>query len=439
MPDRESQAAQTGAVAVAALVFVVGGLAWVFHLVQQGPTHPDSRPQQTPPASQPTTLPPSPLAIAPGPWPTPEQLLGRGPAPPLSLPLRVNQAIDRALANLRPGSFYPKAYQNWLGLQGLTLLECDVPRDDPGVRLIADLVRSQRDLDRTYELSLAILFLDRLGDPNDEGLIRTFARRLLEGQNRSGLWGYYGPNWSGDNSCTQFAVLGLWVAQRHGVSVSKALRLAAQHFRESQQDDGSWTYAGPSGSKHSMTCAGLFCLAAERGASPGYVRNSSPREATVVSDPAITRGFRFLAKACDGIAKGDAIDAPSRMYFLWSLERVAAICGLEKIGSREWYPWTVELVLQKEEEYGGFRDELPGPVIGTCFALLVLRRSNLTPDLLVRVPGTTQPLVQEPSLRVPTSQPDLRIKPGADRIAVPPAERVPDPPNRLNRTDQKKD
>jgi hypothetical protein len=329
------------------------------------------------------------------------------------LSLRVNRAIDRGLTYLREGWSHPMEYQNYLGLLGLTLLECDVPRDDPAVRRIAELVRAQRHLDRTYELSLAILFLDRLGDPNDEGLIRTFARRLRDGHSDSGDWAYPCPSTqvtvsggirvsrtvAGDNSNTQFAVLGLWVAQRHGVDVGPALREAARHFRKSQRADGSWTYNMiASFHKHSMTCAGLFCLAAERGASPGYTRNIRPRGPTVVDDPAITRGFRFLGKAFDSIANGGTIDSWSRLYFLWSLERVAAIYGLEKIGGQEWYPWTADLLVRTQQDNGSWQDGGPGPV-GTCFALLILRRSNLTPDLLVEVPNTTQP---EKPVGVPT-------------------------------------
>ena len=45
-------------------------------------------------------------------------------------------------------------------------------------------------LEATYELGLAILFLDRLGDPKDEPLIRTMALRLMVGQSASGGWTY---------------------------------------------------------------------------------------------------------------------------------------------------------------------------------------------------------------------------------------------------------
>jgi hypothetical protein len=404
----------------------------------------------------------------------------------LPLSLRVNQAIDRGVAHLRRYWCHPKEYQNYLGLLGLTLLECGVPRTDPAVGRIADLVRSQqRNLDATYELSQAILFLDRLGDPNDEGIIRTFAQRLLEGQSDSGAWGHtcgwrparasgYPPaggnlpplpknfetqpgllgvwaakryatvvtalgGWQAlhsDNCNTQFAVMGLWVAQRHGVSVGKALRLTAQHFRKSQGDDGSWAYTPNTlWHKQSMTCAGLFCLGAELRASPGYVRTSHPRATLLVDDPTITRGLHFLGKSFDAQTKGDAFEAfGGRLYFLWSLERVAAIYGLETIGSQEWYPWTAELLVGLQQGNGSWW-EGPGPV-PTCFALLILQRSNLTPDLLVGVPGMTQPRkpigVSRPypvlgpsSPGVPALGPELPTKPGADTPGKPPASRVP--------------
>jgi hypothetical protein len=239
--------------------------------------------------------------------------------------------------------------------------------------------------------------------------------------------------------------------------VDKALRLNAQYFRKAQGDDGSWTYQpNTEWHKNSMTCAGLFCLAADVSASPGYVTSSHRRATLLVDDLTVTRGLRFLGKSFDAIANGGAIDRDGgpldyfggRLYFLWSLERVAAVYGLETIGSQEWYPWTAEQLVHSQQGNGSWW-EGPGPV-PTCFALLILRRSNLIPDVLVYVPGITQlkmpvgdsrrPLVEEPPSRV--ANPDLgpmRTKPGADISAQPPASRVPAPPNLLHRTDKKND
>ncbi len=79
-------------------------------------------------------------------------------------------------------------------LGGLTLLECKVAPDDPSVQRAAAFVRSQAvRLNHTYELSLAVLFLDRLGDPRDRGLIQGMALRLLAGQTDTGGWSYTCP------------------------------------------------------------------------------------------------------------------------------------------------------------------------------------------------------------------------------------------------------
>ncbi|WP_171474619.1 hypothetical protein [Frigoriglobus tundricola] len=67
-----------------------------------------------------------------------------------------------------------------------------------------------------------------------------------------------------DNSNTQFGILGVWTARKHGVAVEHALDLIEKRFLASQGTSGGWPYrgpaAGPDGSP-SMTCAGLIGLA----------------------------------------------------------------------------------------------------------------------------------------------------------------------------------
>src|SRR5207253_1493547 len=43
-----------------------------------------------------------------------------------------------------------------------------------------------------------------------------------------------------DNSNTQFALLGVWAAGRHGVPMERTLALLVKRFRKSQNEDGSW-------------------------------------------------------------------------------------------------------------------------------------------------------------------------------------------------------
>jgi hypothetical protein len=125
---------------------------------------------------------------------------------------KVDRAIDKAVTFLKrtqtkagdwtqpPKS---KEHQHPLGataLPALALLEAGVPANDPAVQRTAEWMRPHLSkLDRTYELSLALLLLDRLGNPQDKAAIRSLALRLIAGQCRTGGWGYRCPTLSPQN------------------------------------------------------------------------------------------------------------------------------------------------------------------------------------------------------------------------------------------------
>jgi hypothetical protein len=275
-------------------------------------------------------------------------------APAVAAPTRdeaIQKAVDRGVAYLKaaqnadgtwPFSGHRSAEPNHpvgvSALVGLALLECDVPVDDPVIENAASVVRAQvRGLSDTYDLALAVLFLDRLANPNDHELIESIAQCLLAGQSGGGGWGYTCPLVPGDaearrlrtrsdnrpasaggegspgpgrrrrggmdgaggprgnfqplggmedNSNTQFATLALWVARRHGVQVDRALAAVEQRFRRTQNPDGGWSYwpspsmaraGGIMGSTASMTCAGLLGLAVGYGVSLDAVLRTEGR------------------------------------------------------------------------------------------------------------------------------------------------------------------
>lgn len=237
----------------------------------------------------------------------------------------IRRAVERGLEFLRSrqdndGSWSFGNAGHTVGtsaLVGLTMLECDVPSNDSAVKDAARVVRSGvGSINDTYDISLAVMFLDRLGLTDDDSLIETLSHRLIAGQTANGGWGYFCPhvssenrrmrtatdkknaeprdkqdankqnrrgnlqndprNFQGfigdDNSNTQFATLALWIARRHHVKVDAALRAVETRFRRSQNGDGGWGYKamassgrmGPgmmTGSSASMTCAGLLGLA----------------------------------------------------------------------------------------------------------------------------------------------------------------------------------
>jgi hypothetical protein len=229
-------------------------------------------------------------------------------------------------------------------IAGLTLLECGVPENDPKIQKTAAWIRAQfprvfvsgdpttvdpnnagtwASFDKTYDISLVILFLDRLKDPQDKDLIQKLAMRLVAGQTITGGWHYLCPRlndddhgkllavlrqnnsigdirtlklqpldpeqiriggvqalppnlkrlpvwmaevadrdfrYPSDNSNTQFAILALWAARRHDVPLQRTLALIVQRFRKTQnQTNGSWGYREGMAQLHGVTHPTMTC------------------------------------------------------------------------------------------------------------------------------------------------------------------------------------
>src|SRR6185437_12965349 len=123
---------------------------------------------------------------------------------------KVDKAIERGIRFLkraqRPSGAFPrevtgissKHFPFVVGqtvLPALALLECGVAPDDPCVQKTALLLRKHASkLESTYELSLVLMFLDRLGERQDEETIRSLALRLVAGQCYTGGWSYRCPH-----------------------------------------------------------------------------------------------------------------------------------------------------------------------------------------------------------------------------------------------------
>ncbi len=480
----------------------------------------------------------------------------------------VNKAIDRGVDYLKQsqqkkGTWAKPAENHKVGyavLPALTLLECGVSPKAPLVQKAAEYLRARAStLDTTYELSLGILFLDRLGEEKDEKLIQTFALRLIAGQSATGGWGYKcllmqsglqkdllialrhidppredmpllankrpgqpgivggvakkpeelnpiartpgtqpplgsisqdrdgslggisggssqappstgsttdgltdkdPPNRSDkdknppptpiksedkkgkpkdkpgkpktekpyvmpehlaifpviqdpnlhllqdpkdkahdliltttDNSNTQFAILALWTARRHGIPMNRTLNLVVRRFLTSQNADGSWGYhyffGGGDPEREAMTCVGLIGLAVGHGL-------AQPQPAGQrVQDPRLVNGLIALSKNI-GNPADEIVEQPMRnLYFLWSVERVAVLYNMPKIGDKDWYRWGAQILVvnqQKPGNWTGGQYHGSSPVLDTCLALLFLKRANLVKDLTAKLPFQAEDL-----------------------------------------------
>lgn len=142
-----------------------------------------------------------------------------------------------------------------------------------------------------------------------------------------------------------------------------------------------------------MTSAGLLALAV------GHSLKARLDEANPVRDPAIDKGFGYLAKT---IGKAPSprpnrqkkrpprgvrfigAEAHGDLYYLWSLERVAMIYDLTTILGKDWYAWAAHEIVDVQHDDGSWPDSYSSggpPLVDSCFALLVLKRVNVAIDL----------------------------------------------------------
>jgi hypothetical protein len=303
----------------------------------------------------------------------------------------------------------------------IALIENGVPLTDPvvqkGYQYIQKGASAQKN---TYDLALSVVLLSRFGDRRDRPRIRSLAARLVAGQLESGGWTYTCPTVEsevlddptrlpkpkegfGDNSCTQFAVLGLWVASRTGVRIDRTLENVAKRFTSTQTEDGGWGYtyevapaagaesktAAKAPSGPSMTGAGLFCLAVaqateirdamKKARAGGAVATSAASGQSLRENRVFEKGLKRTGDFVATIGPGTA------RYFLWSVERVGVLLGLNQMGNTDWFKKGADSLLKTQQDNGGWptawKDTDPDGLSDTSFALLFLRKANLGSDI----------------------------------------------------------
>ena len=180
----------------------------------------------------------------------------------------------------------------------------------------------------------------------------------------------------GDHSNTQFALLGIWAAGRHGFDPDEPLESINDHFRSTQLDDGRWGYRPGMGGGNAMTCAGLLALAISA-ARPSLAEHQTARArgAALSQDPAFVKA---LVAVSDDARHSDH---QSDIYYLWSLERVCVALGLRTLEEFDWYGHGARILLDRQANDGGWRHDRWGRLPNTCLALLFLRKANLAFEL----------------------------------------------------------
>ena len=126
-------------------------------------------------------------------------LLTTGSAGPAEDDALVKAVIQKGVAHLKSTQAADGSWTHGMhvmgptSLAGLALLECGVSKEDPAVQRALGFVRDAATgkygamgNDQTYDISLAILFLDRYGSTRDVRTIESLTVRLMAGQNSQG-------------------------------------------------------------------------------------------------------------------------------------------------------------------------------------------------------------------------------------------------------------
>lgn len=303
---------------------------------------------------------------------------------------QVQDAIEKGIAFLRnrqmDSGYWPDdgAYPGGSSsLAILALLNAGVPANDPALVKGLDKLGTVTN-QSTYVVSLKCQAY-AAADPKLEKYstqLKAAATWLVTNQCRqgtlTGTWGYTARDRGGDNSNTQFALLGLHEAAKVGIDVPEIVwKTSKDHFIGTQSNDGGWGYRGKSNSYGSMTSAGLASLficgqRLDVGGDKKFVNGAYPDCGKYLQNTQLVKGINWLASNFT-VRENPGYRQSWLLYYLYALERTGMISGLTTFGKHDWYREGAARIIQLQDGNGGWSN---GTIYETSFALLFLAKGN---------------------------------------------------------------
>jgi hypothetical protein len=338
---------------------------------------------------------------------------------------QVKRAIDRGVKYLRQNQRPDGSWEidvsaagmrgGWTSLALLALLNAGVPADDPAVARGLDWLR-RLNSGMTYVRALQTMVYAEAGQldqdrerikNNVDWLIK--ARIMTDGGTKLQGWTYnLAPAGSGDNSNTQYALLGLHAGKTAGIKIpARVWQSIRDYYQREQQEDGGWLYSRRgtphgAGSSLTMTTAGLSgLLIAGMELNEG---RESPRGDGSFNACGVYKENEPVARALAWIGRrfvderGEVhdnfrLEMPKRTFYnLYGIERAGRLSGLRFFGRHDWYREGCKFLTDADSpnrqhadgswSAAGYYDQWP--VISTSFALLFLSKGR-TPVLVSKL------------------------------------------------------
>jgi len=219
-----------------------------------------------------------------------------------------------------------------------------------------------------YVIAVRVMALSRVAKvARYRGQLDEDIRYLTRNALRAGAWGYGGPEPTGDNSCSQFALLALWEADRAGVRINPGLirRVEATWLRR-QRSDGGWTYAGQpdvnTPSTITMTTAAVASL---------YICQDV---LTITCTPYRHQRQADSAWAYLGADLKD--DYYKNGYLAFCVQRVGMASGRKFVADMDWFATGAAKLCEPNPRGRGYGGQW-GPVVRASFELIFLARGRI--------------------------------------------------------------
>jgi hypothetical protein len=341
------------------------------------------------------------------------------PAPPAQVPQKdideaVKRGVDFLLKKTEESKYFHGSEEHYKKqVEELVLFtlfhagEEVIKRTDPVVKRLFAKIKSRK-LTHTYNVSLLAMCMRELDARKYRPGLMMCGQFLADAQCQNGQWTYTAnrtrpnnasPSWNrslrpvatgkekapkpvgiakkfigaeqGDNSNSQYAALGIRACWEGGVLFpDEVLVKAKEHWEKAQGSIGGWSYVGGDPSYGSMTHGAVASLSIYC-----TMMGEDPKK-----NETLKKGVEWITNNfwVDRVANYGRIKwvGQTKLYCLYGLERAGMLYGVDFFGKRAWYNEGAAHLLRIQKEDGSWHEEMGGDVVGTCFAILFLKKAT---------------------------------------------------------------